>query len=222
MAGAAVCLVFALSFFFAPLFVIAKGFLVVLLILVLLDIVFLYGKRNGIIAERHCNYRLSNGDKNAITIKLQSNYGFPLAVEIIDELPAQLITKVTGIDNFLMKANDSNVLHYVVSPTDRGEYHFGNTLVFVKSPLKLVKRRYGFNTNQTVFAYPSYIQMQKFSLSAIGNSLQQVGSKRVRKLGNSVEFEQIKEYVQGDDYRTINWKATARKSQLMVNTYVDE
>jgi uncharacterized protein (DUF58 family) len=63
--------------------------------------------------------------------------------------------------------------------------------------------------------------MQKLSLSAV-SSLHQTGSKQVRKLGNSVEFEQIKEYVQGDDYRTINWKATARKSQLMVNTYVDE
>ena len=46
--------------------------------------------------------------------------------------------------------------------------------------------------------------------------------KRTRKLGHSMEFEQIKEYVRGDDYRTINWKATARKGGLMVNNYTDE
>lgn len=220
--GAAVCLVFALSFFFAPLFLIAKVFLATLALLVLLDIIFLYSKRNAIIAERHCNYRLSNGDKNTISIQLQSNYAFPIAVEIIEELPAQLINKTTSIVSFSLKPNDNNILHYIVSPTERGEYHFGSTLAFIKSPLKLVTRRFAFHTNQIVFTYPSYVQMQKFSLSAISNSLQQVGSKRVRKLGNSIEFEQIKEYVQGDDYRTINWKATARKSQLMVNTYVDE
>jgi len=44
----------------------------------------------------------------------------------------------------------------------------------------------------------------------------------VRRLGHSMEFEQIKEYVRGDDYRTINWKATARKDALMVNNYTDE
>ena len=32
----------------------------------------------------------------------------------------------------------------------------------------------------------------------------------------------IKEYVKGDDYRTINWKASARRHELMVNVYQDE
>ncbi|HEY0680584.1 MAG TPA: DUF58 domain-containing protein, partial [Chitinophagaceae bacterium] len=50
----------------------------------------------------------------------------------------------------------------------------------------------------------------------------EAGNKRVRKLGSSLEFEQIKEYVLGDDIRTIHWKATARKGQLMVNNYTDE
>ncbi|MFM2360589.1 MAG: hypothetical protein RLY16_2582, partial [Bacteroidota bacterium] len=50
----------------------------------------------------------------------------------------------------------------------------------------------------------------------------ETGSKRMRKIGHSMEFEQIKEYVQGDDIRTINWKATARKSGMMVNSYTDE
>ena len=44
----------------------------------------------------------------------------------------------------------------------------------------------------------------------------------MRKLGHSMEFEQIKEYVRGDDYRTINWKATARHGNLMMNNYTDE
>jgi len=47
------------------------------------------------------------------------------------------------------------------------------------------------------------------------------GEKKVRRLGHSLEFEKIKDYVQGDDMRTINWKATARTGNLMVNTYTD-
>ena len=46
--------------------------------------------------------------------------------------------------------------------------------------------------------------------------------KRLGELGNNNEFEQIKTYVQGDDIRAVNWKATSRKGELMVNQYQDE
>jgi uncharacterized protein (DUF58 family) len=64
--------------------------------------------------------------------------------------------------------------------------------------------------------------MRRYQLAAIGNKLQETGTKRVRKLGHSMEFEQIKDYVRGDDYRTVNWKASARKGDLMVNAFTDE
>jgi uncharacterized protein (DUF58 family) len=41
-------------------------------------------------------------------------------------------------------------------------------------------------------------------------------------LGHSLEFDQVKNYVPGDDYRAINWKATARQGSLMTNSYTDE
>jgi len=66
------------------------------------------------------------------------------------------------------------------------------------------------------------MQMRRYQLLAVSNRLQEAGVKRIRRLGHSMEFEQIKEYVRGDDYRTINWKATARKSDLMVNNFTDE
>ena len=57
---------------------------------------------------------------------------------------------------------------------------------------------------------------------AFSNNLFQYGLKKIRRIGHTMEFEQIKEYIQGDDLRTINWKATAKKSQLMVNQFQDE
>ena len=90
------------------------------------------------------------------------------------------------------------------------------------APLQLVKRRYIFPARQVVKVYPSYVQMRRYQLLAVSNRLQEAGVKRIRKIGHSMEFEQIKEYVRGDDYRTINWKATARKDGLMVNNYTDE
>jgi uncharacterized protein (DUF58 family) len=57
---------------------------------------------------------------------------------------------------------------------------------------------------------------------AISDRLTEAGVKRIRRVGHSMEFDHIKDYVRGDDYRTINWKATARKTRLMVNHFDDE
>lgn len=64
--------------------------------------------------------------------------------------------------------------------------------------------------------------MRKYELLAISQNLQNTGIKKIRRIGHNQEFELIKEYVSGDDFRTVNWKATARKNRLMVNQYQDE
>ena len=70
--------------------------------------------------------------------------------------------------------------------------------------------------------YPSYMQMRKYQLMAISNRLSEVGVKKIRRLGHSMEFEQIKEYVQGDDYPHVKLESNSRKGQLMVNNFTDE
>ena len=70
--------------------------------------------------------------------------------------------------------------------------------------------------------YPSYMQMKKYEFLAMSNRLSEFGMKKIRKIGHTMEFEQIKTYVNGDDVRTINWKSTAKKGAIMVNQYQDE
>jgi uncharacterized protein (DUF58 family) len=70
--------------------------------------------------------------------------------------------------------------------------------------------------------YPAFLQMRRYELMAISNRLTEAGIKKIRRIGHNLEFELVREYVAGDDVRTINWKATARKVQLMVNQYQDE
>jgi uncharacterized protein (DUF58 family) len=54
------------------------------------------------------------------------------------------------------------------------------------------------------------------------NRLNELGVHKKRTIGHSMEFDHIKEYARGDDVRMLNWKATARRGNLMVNTYVEE
>ena len=105
---------------------------------------------------------------------------------------------------------------------ERGEYHFGKVNVFASTMLRLISRRYRCDREAAIKVYPSYLQLRKYELIAISNQLQETGLKKIRKIGHNIEFEHIKEYVRGDDFRTINWKATARKSDIMVNVFQDE
>jgi uncharacterized protein (DUF58 family) len=87
----------------------------------------------------------------------------------------------------------------------------------------LLVRRKILPADHMVKVLPSYQALKHFELLAGSNNLAESGNKRIRKLGHSLEFEQIKEYVIGDDLRSLNWKATARKGgQLMVNSFTDE
>ena len=220
IAGAA-SVVFVVSYFQPALFRIAGLILLLLVLAIVADAVLIFGKKKGIFARRITTERFSIGDPNKVVLHLRNSYAFPVRISVIDELPVQFQYR-DWIRKTRMDSGTVADLEYLLQPASRGEYIFNDINVFVHGPLQLVKRRYIFPARQTVKVYPSYIQMRRYQLLAVSNRLQEVGVKRIRKLGHSMEFEQIKEYVRGDDFRTINWKATARKESLMVNNYTDE
>ena len=195
--------------------------MLLLLIAVVIDTILIYSKQYGVLSSRMVSDRFSIGDPNKVIISIINHYGFPVRTSIIDELPVQFQER-KWIKRAMIGRNEEYQLEYLLKPATRGEYVFNDINVFAHAPLQLVKRRYIFPAKQTVKVYPSYIQMRRYQLLAISNRLQEAGVRRIRKIGHSMEFEQIKEYVRGDDYRTINWKATARKDGLMVNNYTDE
>ena len=215
-------IVFILSYFVSPFFDIALAIVLFTCIAVLVDAMLLYSKNSGVFAFRQVPDRLSNGDENHISIEIENNYGFKVLAKIIDELPFQFQNR-NWYRKIMIAPGLNAVIDYSLKPLQRGEYHFGNINVYIQSPLKLVRRRYIFEQPETVKVYPSFIQMRRYQLMAATNHLQESGAQRLRKLGQSMEFEQIKEYVRGDDYRNINWKATARRGgDLMVNNFTDE
>lgn len=220
MAGAAAVL-FTLGYFFPDMY--QAGWLLLLLlgIAIAIEILLLYIFRQGINAVRDTTDRFSIGDENKVTIEIRNRYPFPVRLSIIDEIPVQFQER-HWLKKLQVKGGSGTELVYMLRPVTRGEYVFNDINIFAYGPLGLVKRRYKIPQERTVKVYPSYVQMRRYQLLAVSNRLQEVGVKRIRKLGHSMEFEQIREYVPGDDYRTINWKATARKNGLMVNNYTDE
>lgn len=189
--------------------------------LILIDLILLFRTKKGVFLHREVPERLSNGDENEINIYLENFYPFDVKIGLIDEIPFQFQKRDLWFDARL-EPRTQKVITYYLRPTKRGEYEFGQSRLYVQSPLGLLNRRYNIGTYKTVPVYPSFLKMRQYELMAISNRLTDFGIKKIRRIGHSMEFDQVKNYVPGDDYRTVNWKATARRGDLMVNSYTDE
>lgn len=220
-AGGACIFLFAISFFIPVLFIVPKTAWYLLIILLLIDYVFLFVMSKAPLAKRITAERFSNGDENKVTLLVTNTMRFEVEIDIIDELPVQF-QKRDWILKHSFKAGQQKSITYTLRPTKRGEYEFGKIILYVKSRLGLVLRRHDIDAAENIPVFPSFMQLRKYELLSQTTIQSEHGNKRMRKIGHSMEFEQIKEYVRGDDIRTINWKATARKTSLMVNNYTDE
>lgn len=217
-----VILLFILSFGISLLFTIAQLLLLFVVVTSMLDYLILFTRKDPVLVQRELSDRFSNGDQNPVKLVLTNQYPFRIRYRIIDELPDQFQRRDFRLDGEL-RPGETTELFYELRPTERGEYIFHDINVFIRSPFGLVVRRKILPSEKMVKVLPSYLTLRQFELLAASHNLAESGSKRIRRQGQSLEFEQIKEYVIGDDIRNINWKATARKGgQLMVNNYTDE
>ena len=212
---------FLLSFIFPWLFLIAKAVLFGSMVLFVVDLILLHLPGTALSVSRDVDAILSLGDPNPVYISLNNNNRLQKHIRVFDELPIQLQERDFDM-HLKLTAQESRVLNYEVTPKIRGAFDFGDIRLYIKSPLGIVIRRQIVKSEFKVKVYPSIIQMRQFELHALTRISIYSGVKKLRRLGHSYEFEQIKNYVKGDDYRSINWKATGRRSELMVNQYEDE
>ncbi|MCF2589743.1 DUF58 domain-containing protein [Prevotella hominis] len=208
------------GYVFPLLFDVGRWMFLALVILVLVELFLLYHER-GMMARRTLSERFSNGDDNEVNIRVESIYSFPVRLEIIDEIPP-VFQRRDVLFRLKLAMGEGKNIRYKLRPTERGVYSFGHVRVFASTPIGLVQRRFTLCQPCDVKVYPSYLMLTRYELLAMSNNLAEMGIKKIRKVGNHTEFEQIKDYVSGDDFRLINWRATARTSRLMVNVYQDE
>lgn len=209
-----------LGYFIPVLFTLASILVAAFFILLVADYLLLF-RTGKLAASRPLPERLSNGDANRIVITLESSYRIPVRVEVMDELPDQFQQRDFRL-NYPLAPGERIDESYALEPKERGTYTFGCVNTLTSTVIGLILRRQKFEEEKVVKVYPSFLNLEKYELAAISNNLRLGGQKRMRKIGQSQEFDHIKEYVIGDDPRHINWKATARRSDLMLNHYIDE
>lgn len=213
--------IFGLGYFWSTFIFTGACVLAAFLVVFLADLLSLYWGSPYVDCRRQCASQFSNGDVNEVELVLRSAYRRKVRVSVIDELPSFF-----QIRNFRLSASllpdEPVTLTYRLRPTHRGLFVFHNLHVYVNSRLGLTERRFSFDAEFQVKVLPSFSIIRNMQFLSVENREHTFGIKQVRRIGQSREFEEIKEYVRGDDYRTINWTATARRHQIMCNVYCEE
>lgn len=212
---------FSFSFGMQFLFPFAQVVLFLFIAIILFDVFILFRLKKGIVATRTIPEQMGLGDEVEVVINLRNQYNFTVTLLIYDALPFQFQERDFFMEMELLSKDEQKV-SYSISPFERGEYRFGKLFVYVSGFLGLVQKRCVFDIEKVSKVYPSVLQMKKMELLALSRISTIEGIKKLRRIGHNYEFEQIKGYVQGDDIRSINWKATGKRHALMVNQYQDE
>ncbi|MCK6602708.1 MAG: DUF58 domain-containing protein [Bacteroidetes bacterium] len=209
------------AFFLPGLLVLVHLLLAGLVLMTLADLVLVSRLTGAVSAVRKTPERLSLGDENEIRIQVRNSSDHTLRLTLLDELPAEFQVRTSRF-RFGLPPRETHQVTYRVFPQKRGLYFWGDLITLVSGPAGLALKRIILTAAAGVPVYPSFLQMKKYELMAFSGRVADSGMRKVRRIGHSMEFEQVREYVTGDDIRTLNWKAAAKLNKLMVNQFQDE
>lgn len=159
----------------------------------------------------------SVGRPNLVRLELRSLSHRKLAVSVKDDLFAHCETDDLPVEGTLPPRGRA-VLEYRLFPTHRGSYRLRDHWVRYRSPLGLWIRQQRIRARDTVRVYPDVQAVRTYDLLAKQNrEMEMVRATRMR--GGESEFECLREYTRDDEYRSIDWKATAHKRKLISRQY---
>ena len=180
----------------------------------------LFPSLNSIFIERDVDEKLSLGTENTVRVRVRNETRFPLRMEVRDTPPEQVPNDLHDLPlAFTVPPNTRHAATYTLSPLARGDYDFGDLFVRVRGRLGMIQRQRQIQASQRVKVYPNMKEAQRFNLLARRGRLQQVGIRKARLQGAGREFESLRDYQPDDELRRIDWKATARRGDLVSRQY---
>lgn len=145
-----------------------------------------------------------------------------LAFELKDETPDFHFAFENRGFSGTLGPNGRQEFSYMVEPTKRGAFTFGNVHIRYTGKLGLCQRAFQLPLTREFRVYPNLKNLRKYRLSLCNNRMFKEARRNLRSMGKGTSFESLREYVAGDDYRKINWAATARGDRPIVNQYEPE
>ncbi len=142
----------------------------------------------------------------------------PLEIEIKDDVPSEITAHPESI-LLRLQPHRQTLFEYQFRPERRGAYQWRWVYGKTRSPFGLWQRFVRVPAESTVHVYPDMKQISEYALLARTNRLSLIGVRRTRRTGQDNEFEQLRDYTLDDNYKFIDWRATARRNKLTVRDY---
>lgn len=209
------------SIFIGSTFTVFITYNLVCVVLFLADY-FISRQDREIYVDRIGDNRLSIYEKEAISIIVYNKGQRRLYVELKDEIPEVHFKTEEKIMKGFVEPHEKREFQYFITPTKRGAFVFRNIHVRYEGRLKLCMKMYRVDLSREYKVYPNLKNLRKYRLSITNNRMLKQGQRNLKMLGRGTSFESLREYVTGDEYRKINWKATAREGKPIVNQYEPE
>jgi len=198
------------------------GWMYVLLVLILLFLDWrMAGPVSRFDARREHDSKLSLGAENLIRITVYNSDKRAAYLSIRDE-PPEAFRIETRVLSGNAAAHETWEQSYHVRPIRRGDYQFGDFTLRWRGPWGLIQREGRLPAAGPVKVYPNLLDVRRYDLLVRRNRLQEMGLRRTRMFGEGTEFERLRDYLPDDEYRRINWKATARRHHPVTVEYQSE
>lgn len=165
--------------------------------------------------------RLSIGVANPVMLHVANRSRFVAHLRIRETPPAGF-TGERAVDAFTLPAREEASFTLAFTPPARGSYRFGDVGVRAIGPLGLGGRQLTIPLSEECRVYPDITAVRRYALLARRGALLDTGIKAIRYAGVGTEFESLREYRDGDSYRDIDWKATARRGAPVIRRFEAE
>lgn len=177
--------------------------------------------------ERHVPAQLSLGERGTARITVRVRRAGPAArrptrLRVTDDLPPGVERLDPDVVERTAPPAGTAEVVYRFRPRSRGVHRFGDAHVRVRGPLGLAWRQRRIPVRDDVLVLPGLIEMRRRRLLGLRERLRRAGLRNTRQRGEGRSFESLREYVRGDDPRTIDWKATAHRGAVIVREYEAE
>lgn len=172
-------------------------------------------------ARRRMDARLVVGVDNVVTVQLRNPGARTLRVRVRDDLPDGWAGSPDELE-VTLPPHSRRELSYTVRPGRRGRFRFGDLHLRITGRAGLGAAIVAVRAATDARVYPNVLGPRRYELAARLGGLRQAGFRRVRATGGGGEFEQLAEYVPGQPYRDVDWKATAKRGRPVVRLHQQE
>ncbi len=176
---------------------------------------------NKIALNRVIPKRISLGEKTQLSLEIENKSKHTLMI-FFAEIHPEHMNLTTETNSIRLKPGQNGIIPYSLVANKRGSYQLEGLDIRLFRPSGILYRQFHVALSTPVEVYPNLVDLKRYDLMVRQGRFSDLGLTPIRRIGMGTEFESMRQYQTGDDISRIDWKVTAKRSNLIVKNYEHE